>query len=206
MTSPGMRLYHNTVSPFVRKVMIVLIETGQADEVELVPATGNAVDTGTMPLAQNPLGKVPALERPDGPALYDSRVICRYLSDRAGGVLYPTGPTLWEALTLESTGDGILDAAVLMIYERRVRPKPLRFAPWIEGQWAKVERALDALESRWSAHLAGPFDIGQVTVGCALGYLDFRHPERDWRGGRERLAAFATRFNERPSARQSAPA
>ncbi len=86
-----MKLYHSPTSPYVRKVMVLLHETGQFDHVELVPAATSPVAQGTMPYAQNPLGKVPTLEREDGPALYDSRVITRYLDHRAGGVLYP-GP------------------------------------------------------------------------------------------------------------------
>jgi glutathione S-transferase len=193
-----MRLYHSTTSPFVRKVMVTLHETGQAGDVTLVPAMGTPVDAGSMPLAQNPLGKIPALERDDGPALYDSRVICRFLDDRAAANLYPA-QRLWEVLTLEATADGIMDAAVLMVYESRVRPEENRFAPWVDGQWAKIGRALDALEQRWLSHLNGPLDMGQIAVGVALGYLDFRHADRGWRSGRPGLAAWAAVFAERPS-------
>jgi glutathione S-transferase len=200
-----MRLYHNPASPFVRKVMIVLHETGQLGEVTLVPATGNAVDPGTMPLALNPLGKIPALERPDGPALYDSRVICRYLDDRAKGAMYPQDPALWDALTLEATGDGIAEAALLMIYEGRVRPEELRFAPWVEAQWGKVARGLDVLEGRWMGVLNGPFRIGHVAVASALGYLDLRHGPRDWRAGRPALAAWAAATAGRPSVAATLP-
>ena len=87
-----MRLYHSPTSPYVRKVMVLLHETGQIADVELIPATGTPVDPGSMPLALNPLGKIPALERGDGPALYDSRVICRFLDDRAARGLYPGAP------------------------------------------------------------------------------------------------------------------
>jgi len=194
-----MRLYHSQTSPYVRKVMVLLHETGQAGDVTLIPATGSPVDTGTMPLALNPLGKIPALERGDGPALYDSRVICRFLDDRAGGRFYPTGAQLWDTLTLEATADGILDAAVLMIYEMRLRPEDMRMPQWVEGQWAKISRALDTLETRWRAHLAGPVDMGQIALGCALGYLDFRYADRDWRAGRPGLAAWAEEFLVRPS-------
>ena len=193
-----MRLYHSTTSPFVRKVMVTLHETGQAGDVTLVPAMGTPVDAGSMPLAQNPLGKIPALERDDGPAIYDSRVICRFLDDRARANLYPS-PRQWEVLTLEATADGIMDAAVLMVYESRVRPEENRFAPWVDGQWAKIGRALDALEQRWLSHLNGPLDIGQIAVGVALEYLDFRHADRGWRSGRPGLAAWAAVFAERPS-------
>lgn len=200
-----MRLYFSPTSPYVRKVMVLLHETGQAGDVERVAGSGNPVDPGTAPLEANPLGKVPALERPDGPALYDSRVICRYLDDRAGAGLYPTGARLWDTLTVEATGDGILDAALLMVYEGRIRPEDLRYAPWVEGQWAKVDRALDALETRWIAHLEGPLDAGQITVGCALGYLDFRHDARGWRAGRPRLAAWYAGFAARPSMQATVP-
>lgn len=199
-----MRLYHSPTSPYVRKVMIHLIETGQRDAVTLVSASGTPIDPGTMPLAQNPLGKIPALERDDGPAIYDSPVICRYLDDRIGGQLYPKGPALWDTLTLEATADGILDAAILMVYEWRVRPEEKRVPEWVEGQWAKVTRALDAIESRWMAHLSGPLDMGQVSVACALAYLDFRHADRPWRDGRPHLAAWFARFSDRDSMKATA--
>lgn len=200
-----MRLHASATSPFVRKVRVVLIETGLAGQVEIVAATGTPVDPGTLPVALNPLGKIPVLERADGPALYDSRVICRYLDSLSGTGLYPEPPRLWEALTLEATADGILDAAVLMVYETRIRPDTLRHAPWVDGQWSKIARALDALEARWLSQLSGPLDIGQIAVGCALGYLGFRHPERDWRAGRPALAAWETAFAARPSMAATAP-
>ena len=200
-----MRLHHSPTSPYVRKVMVVLLETGQAGDVAIVPAAGTPVDATQMPLAQNPLGKIPALERDDGPALYDSRVICRFLDARAGAGLYPAGSRQWDSLTLEATADGILDAAILMVYEWRVRPEALRMPEWVEGQWAKISRALDAMETRWISHLHGPLDIGQIAVGCALGYLDFRHADRDWRQGRPALAAWDAAFAARPSMQSTRP-
>ena len=201
-----MRLYQSPTSPYVRKIMVVLMETGQTDAVTLVSAHGTPVDPGTMPLAQNPLGKIPALERDEGPALYDSRVICRYLDERAGAGLYPQGARLWDTLVLEATADGMLDAAILMVYEDRVRPEDKRMPEWVGGQWAKIARSLDTLEARWMAHLAGPLDMGQIALGCALGYLDFRHGARDWRGGRPELAAWFDRFAERPAMAATVPA
>lgn len=204
-----MRLFFSPTSPYVRKVMVLLHETGQLAEVELVAGSGSPVDPANAPLEANPLGKVPALERPDGPAIYDSRVICRYLDARAhggaGAGLYPSDPRIWDTLTVEATADGILDAALLMVYEGRLRPEALRFAPWVEGQWAKVDRTLDALETRWMAHLEGPLDAGQIAVGCALGYLDFRHDARGWRTGRPGLAAWAARFAGRASMQATLP-
>jgi len=199
-----MKLFHNPASPFVRKVMVTLIETDQQDDVTIVPAVGSPTASEQMPVAQNPLGKIPTLLRDSGPAIYDSRVICRFFDDRAGGRLYPQGH-LWETLTLEATADGIMDAAVLMVYESRCRPEEKRSDEWVEAQWDKISRALDALESRWMSHLSGPLDMGQIAVGCALAYLDFRHGARDWRKGREALAKWLEEFAGRPAMQATQP-
>jgi glutathione S-transferase len=108
-------------------------------------------------------------------------------------------------LTLEATADGILDAALLMVYESRLRPEELRFAPWVEGQWAKIARALDAVEADSAARLNGRLDMGQIALGCALGYLDFRHAARDWRAGHPELAAWEAEFILRPSIQATIP-
>jgi glutathione S-transferase len=194
-----MRLYHSPTSPFVRKVMVLLHEVSATDRVALVPATGTPLDPGTMPVDRNPLGKVPALERDDGPTLYDSRVICRYLDDLFCSRFYPDVPRLWDTLILEATADGMTDAAVLMRYESHVRPAAARSTEWLEAQWEKVDRSLDALEDRWTSHLSGPVDMGQIALGCALGYLDFRHAERTWRDGRPKLADWEAAFAARPA-------
>ncbi|WP_323038171.1 glutathione S-transferase family protein [Pararhodobacter sp.] len=203
-----MVLHHSPASPFVRKIVVLLDEAGQKDTVRLAPATGSPVDPGTMPLGANPLGKIPALERPDGCTLYDSRVITRFLATQvpAGSpAFYPDGPRLWEVLTLEATADGIVDAAILMRYETALRAPEKQSTAWIEGQWAKISRALDALESRWMAHLAGPLDMGQIAVGCALGYLDFRFADRNWRAQAPTLAAWYADFVQRPSMQATLP-
>lgn len=194
-----MTLHHSPTSPFVRKVMIVLHETGQLDQVSLSASMGTPIEPGTMPVAHNPLGKIPALERPNASTLFDSRVICRYLASRTANTLYPEGDALWDTLALESLADGVLEAAVLMRYEIAVRPADKQHGPWIEGQWQKVARSLDVLEQRWMAHLHGPLTIGQIGVACALAYLDFRHAERGWRTGRPALAAWFEGFAQRPS-------
>lgn len=200
-----MKLYHSPTSPYVRKVMILLQETEQLDDVEIVAAFGTPVDPGSMPVALNPLGKIPALERADGPAIYDSRVICRYLDARAGGVLYPEGSRLWDTLTMEATADGILDAAILMVYELRARPEKFQYPGWSDAQWLKAARAIAALNTRWISHLAGPLDMGQVAVACALGYCDFRHADRDWRRGNEALADWFEDFSQRASFKATIP-
>ena len=200
-----MKLFHSGTSPFVRKINVLLAEAGLTDRVTLEAVSGNPLSPGTMPLGANPLGKVPALVLDDGRVLYDSRVICRYLDTLAGGRFYPGGAALWDVLVLEALADGMMDAGVLMAYEVRVRPEPARSPEWIEAQWAKVARALDALERDWAGHLGGPPDMGQIAVGAALGYLDLRHAARGWRGGHPKLAAWEAVFAERPSMRASRP-
>ena len=200
-------LHHSPISPYVRKVMVVLHETGQQASVTLAPAAGSPVDPGAMPTGLNPLGKIPALERPDGCTLYDSRVICRFLAGRdpSGAALYPPPPRLWESLTLEATADGIMDAALAARYETALRPQPLQWPDWVAGQWEKVTRSLDAAEARWTGHLAGPPCIGQIALGCALGYLDLRFADRPWREGRPALTDWFTRFAARPAMQATAP-
>ncbi|MEM8578402.1 MAG: glutathione S-transferase family protein [Pseudomonadota bacterium] len=192
-------------SPFVRKVLVVLEETGQSDAVERADVVAAPGGTAAELAAANPVGKIPALVRNDGPTLYDSRVICRFFDDRAGAGLYPARDP-WATLTLEATGDGLMEAAVSMIYERRFRPAEIVSEDWIAAQWEKVARTLDALDSRWMGHLNGPLDIGQIAVGCALGYLDFRHADRDWRQGRDALARWYAAFAQRPSMQATIPA
>jgi glutathione S-transferase len=200
-----MKLFHSATSPFVRKVMVLLHEAKSIDRVTLVPASGHPLDPGTMPVDRNPLGKIPALERADGPTLYDSRVITRYLDETLTAGLYPPAPRLWDTLTLEATADGICEAAVLIRYEFHVRPEASRSSDWADAQWQKIDRALTAVEQRWLSHLSGPLDIGQIAIGCALGYLDFRLDDRNWRSDRPSLAAWYDAFSSRPAMQATAP-
>ena len=199
-----MQLISSPASPFVRKVRVLLIETGQEADVEEIEVATTPIAPAAEVTAANPLSKIPALIRPEGPALYDSRVITRYLDARAGGKLYPE-TRIWEVLTLEATADALLDAAVLMVYEGRCRPDDKQDKGWLDAQWSKIEGALDALNARWMSHLAGPLDMGQIAVGCALGYLDFRHPDREWRKGRDELDDWFALFSQRDSMRATKP-
>ena len=199
-----MKLLASDASPYARKVRVVLLETEQSD-VEVVDTKTNPMANVPELSAANPVGKIPALLRDEGPALYDSRVISRFLNARADGALYPDA-RLWETLTLEATGDAIMDAAIGIVYEQRLRPTELHWPAWFDAQWGKVERALDALGARWMSHLHCPVDAGHIAVGCALGYLDLRHADRNWRAGRDVLAAWEKDFAARPAMLQTKPA
>lgn len=199
-----MKLVSAPPSPFVRKVRVLLHETGQVDDVELVSVATTPISTPEEVSAANPVGKIPTLIREDGPAIYDSRVITRYLDARSGAGLYPE-QRLWEILTLEATADAIMEAAVLMVYEHRVRPPEKVHDGWLEAQWAKIERAVAAINARWMSHLSGPMDMSHIAVGCALGYLDFRVPDRIWRKGNDALDDWFAVFAERDSMKATAP-
>jgi glutathione S-transferase len=199
-----MKLISSPASPYARKVRVLVHETGLGEQVHEASVKTTPMETDPAAAAANPLGKIPALVRDDGPALYDSRVICRFLDARAGAGLYPEN-RIWEVLTLEATADGILDSAIGMVYERRFRPENMQSEDWVEAQWAKITRSLDALGKIWISHLSGPLDMGQIAVGCALGYLDFRHDDRGWRSGRGGLDDWYAAFAERPSMRATHP-
>lgn len=203
-----MKLWYSGASPFVRKVLLVAHETGQADKLEIVEASTSAVKRNEELAKDNPCGKIPAMVLDDGTVLFDSRVICAYLDSlHSGARLAPTGSGVadFRAMALEALGDAIMDAAVLTRYEQALRPEEKRWADWEAGQLAKVNSSLDDLEARWMDLLAGPLSLGVVSVACALGYLDYRFGDLDWRGARPKLAAWFKTFAERPSMQASKP-
>lgn len=197
-----MILYDNPASPYCRKVQVLARETGQMDQIEVAQAAGSPVNSDNMPVDHNPLGKIPTLVLADGVALFDSRVICRYLDELSGGAFYPQ-ETLYKTLRLEALADGIMDAAVLMVYEFRARPEGERSPAMVEALWAKVTRALDVIEADG---VRDGFDMGHIALGCALGYLNFRHADRGWAEARPKLAAWFDEVSTRDSFSQTAPA
>lgn len=196
-----MKLWYGPASPFARKVMVMAHETGQIQDITTVAANTTAVARNLELVKDNPAGKIPVLVLDDGTALFDSRVICAYLDGRhSGRKLVPeSGPERFAVLTLEALGDAIMDAAVLARYEIGLRPAEKRWDEWYEGQIAKVRSALDDLEERRLMLLAGPLNMGAVSVACAIGYLDFRFPDLNWRADHPGLAGWYAEFAERPS-------
>lgn len=196
-------LLYSPASPFARAVRIAAAEKGVALTVENTSVSPVAPDEAVM--AKNPLGKVPALVLDDGTVLYDSRVICAWVDAQGSGAkLLPEGAARWQVLTQEALANGLLDAVLLYRYEHALRPEERRFQPWIDGQWAKVTKALDALEAAAGA-FAERVDVGTIATACALGYMDLRLGDRPWRTGRPQLAAWYERFSARPSMRATAP-
>lgn len=193
-----MKLLMSPASPFVRKVRVLLREADLLDAVEEFEVSTNPLQSDATVIAANPTGRIPALVRGDGPAIFDSRVITRFLDDHAGAGLYPQA-RIWEVLTLEALADGIMDSAVAITYEGRLRPVEKQYDVWTDAQWGKVTRALSNINERWMSHLAGPLDMGQIGVACALGYLDLRHDARGWRQGNASLAEWFAVFETRDS-------
>ena len=166
-----MQLIFSAASPFARKVYVLIHEAGLTEKIALKTVQTTAFNSAADLKAANPLAKLPTLITEDSGALFDSRVICRYLDDFAGSNLYPK-ETLWDVLTLEALADGIAESAVSMVYELRLRAAHEQSHSWIEAQWAKVEQALDALNAGDFSALDGPLNMGQLALACSLGYLD----------------------------------
>ena len=177
-----MKLFYAPPSPYARKVLITAIETGQADLIQKIASAPHPIDRDAKVVAENPLGKVPTLVTEDGLVLFDSRVIAEYLDSRSTrrSVFPADGAARWTALAQQALGDGLLDAALLVRYERTARPAELRWALWEERQFDKIHSALQAIEAQ-AATLGQDLTIGTITLACALGYLDHRFPEFDWR-------------------------
>ena len=199
-----MKLYYSQSSPFARKVLVVAHETGQATHLQLVNTMTTPLNASEALLARNPLGKIPALELPEGGTLYDSRVIIEYLDARAGGIVLPkAGDPRWTALRRQALADGLMDAAILIRYEL-FRSEEARSKAWTDGQMLKIRHALDALEQE--ADELGPgITVGEITIGCALGYLDFRFAAENWREKRPALANFFESFAKRASMKATMP-
>ena len=199
-----MKLIYSGTSPFVRKVSVLLLETGLDNQVERETVAITPMNPGEVVPGLNPLGKVPCLIADDGAAMFDSRVITRYLDTlHEGAKLYPEGAVLWPVLTLEAVADGMTDAAVLMIYERLLRTEAQKSPEWVEAQWQKISRALVYLEAQVS--VLEPMNMASIAVGSVLGYLDFRQDDRQWRKIAPKLAAWEAEFAKRPSMQATMP-
>lgn len=187
-----MRLLSAPPSPFGRKVKVALHMKGLADRITIELADPNQPNPRLN--AENPLGKIPVLILDDGTQLYDSSVICEYVDSLAPSPqLFPqTGMARWRTLTLGALGDGILEAALLMVYEKRHRPEDKWVQSWLDRQQGKIDTALAHLEAAPPAWGMAP-DYGHLTLACALGYLDFRHEGR-WRMRHPRLVAWLDDF------------
>lgn len=179
-------------SPFGRKVKIAAGILGLTDRIRIEMTDTN--DPSDSIRKQNPLGKIPALILEDGSALFDSTVILEYLDALAGGgkIIPREGAARWDALRLHAIGDGIMDAGILLVYEKRFRPEEHWVQKWTDYQSDKIARTLDVLETAPPA-ISGMPNVGHIALACALGYLDLRF-EGKWRAKYPKLVAWLDGF------------
>ena len=204
-----MKLLGSTTSPYVRKVRIVMIEK-KLDYV-LVPEDVWAAQTTIAEV--NPLGKVPCLVMEAGEALFDSRVIVEYLDTLSpvGKLIPPVGRERAEVKTWEALADGVLDALILARLEATWagRSSGERGQAWIDRQMDKVHVALKAMSKGLGdkALCSGiHLSLADIAVGCALGYLDFRFAQIDWRSDYPNLKKLYDKLMLRPSFVETRPA
>jgi glutathione S-transferase len=201
-----MKLYFAGTSPYVRKVVVMAMETGLDKKIQQVPTSVVPIQPNKELAKDNPLMKLPTLVTDDGTALYDSYVICDYLDSlHKGEKLIPaSGPARWNVLRIHALASGLTDAGILCRYEGMFHEEGQRSEPWIQGQLAKVNQGLDELEKE-AKHLGGPLNLAQIATGCSLGWLEFRKPAGDIRKGRPKLFAWYDKFAKRPSMQATIP-
>lgn len=203
-----MRLIASLTSPYVRKVRIVLAEKKLDYRLELDDPWG------AQPLVaqHNPIGKVPCLIIEGGDALYDSRVIVEYCDTLSplGRLIPERGRERAEVRTWEALADGVLDAAIAARMEQvwSGRPPEQRSQAWIDRQMGKIDSGLVAMadglgDGPWCCGLH--LSLADIAVGCALGYLDFRFPQVDWRTRHPNLVRLLDKLSQRPSFIQTQP-
>jgi len=198
--SKNLRLIASLTSPYVRKVRIVMAEKRIDCQLELE----DVWSPDSRIQSVNPLGKVPCLIMEDGGAVFDSRVIVEYLDTLTplARLIPQNGRERAEVRTWEALADGVLDAAILVRLEQTRRPRAQQSDPWVERQMGKVHAGVAAMsrglaEKLWCCGQG--YTLADIAVGCALGYLDFRFPQVDWRSPYQNLA----RLHEKLAARQS---
>lgn len=200
-----MKIFFSPHSPFVRKCLVVAYEAGLADRIEKLPSAAHPTNLDTTIAAVNPLGQVPTLVTDDNRVLFDSRVICEYLDHLGQNNMFPKSAVLrWRVLTEQSLADGIMNAGLVIRYEKKVRPHAAQWSDWEKAQMHKIDRSLDYFETKADTY-GNRIDIGMITLGCALGYLDYRFTDYAWRDHRPRLSTWFKTFAERPSMRDTVP-
>ncbi|HTR05161.1 MAG TPA: glutathione S-transferase C-terminal domain-containing protein [Paraburkholderia sp.] len=195
-----MKLIGSLGSPFVRKARITLAEK----KIDYKLVLENVWDANTAIHDFNPLGKVPCLVMEDGEAVFDSRVICEYVDmlSPVGKLIPPAGRERIEVRCWEALADGMLDASVLIRVEGTQRTPEQRSEAWVKRQERKIHEGLTAMAkglagNTWCA--GNRYTLADIAVGCALGYLDFRMPELDWREPHPNLARHFEKLSQRQS-------
>ena len=203
-----MKLIGAVTSPYVSTVRIVMAE--KKLDYQFVPEDVWSADTRIA--ESNPLGKVPCLVMEGGEAVFDSRVIVEYLDTLSpvGKLIPQPGRERAEVKTWEALADGLLDAAILARLEATWpgRTDAQRSQAWIDRQMAKIDASLQAMSRGLGdkPYCSGiHLSLSDIAVGCALGYLDFRFPQIDWRAGHPNLHKLQDKLMGRQSFIDSRP-
>ena len=188
-----MKLLSSPASPYVRKVMMTARMKGVMDQIKVEKADTSILNNQQIS-KENPLAKIPVLVLSNGSQLYDSHVICEYLDSlKPSPRLFPAaGAERFNTLTLGALGDGMMDASLLLVYEKRYRPEDKWVGGWMDRQQAKIDEALAHLEANPPLWGVTP-DYGHLTIAAALGYLDLRH-EGKWRAKHPKLVKWLDQF------------
>ena len=186
-----MKLLSSPASPFGRKVKMTIWMKNLKDEVEIT--TVDATKGDPVLSAANPMGRIPVLVTGDNQVIHDSHVICEYLDHvGTGPMLFPRSSERWDVLTRASLADGIIEAALLKVYEGRYRPETMRVQSWVDRLDSKINASLGMLEKAPPMWATAP-DYGHLTLAAALGYMDFRHGGT-WRAGHPKMVAWLDTF------------
>lgn len=198
-----MKLLYQTHSPYARKVLVAVHELGLAASVQVVHHETSPTRRNAEVFALNPLGKVPVLLCDEGPALFDSNVICDYLDTLRGRpTLIPAEPQRrYRALQRQALAQGMADAGIAVRWETSRRPESLRWLTMRDGQLQKVVAACDFLEQEMTTDDA--VDIGTIALATTLSWIEFRDVYA-FRAGRPRLSAWYDEFCARPSMQATA--
>jgi glutathione S-transferase len=201
-----MKLHWSPRSPFVRKVSILLDETGLAAQVERVRSVAAMATPNPAIMADNPLSQIPALVLDDGTPLYDSPVICEYLDSLHDGTRFfpAAGPARWLALRRQALADGML-AILLLWRQERMKTTAQQIPAWLAAFELKIFTSLGRLEQEADLLARDGFDIGHLSIGCMLSYLDYRFADLDWRTPHPQLAVWHAGFEQRPAVIANAP-
>lgn len=197
-----MKLFYSPTSPYARKCRALAIEKGIESKIEIV--TASPMSNPPELQAANPLGKVPALVLADGTCIADSPVICAYLDSLSDAPrLVPADPVArLDALTREALADGIMDAAFAIVMERK-RPDQQRSPEWLLRWTSAIRRSVAHFNAR--IPMRKQLDIGDLSLACALAYVDFRLGDLVWDAEAPALRAWFSSVHARPSLAATAP-
>lgn len=195
-----MKIYGDTISPFVRMCLVTAHECGLSGKLEHVREAVKPTQANPKLTALSALGKIPILETDHHHPLYDSRVIIEYLAHVAGNkTLIPDdGVKRFRILTLQALSQGLADACVAYRYESAARPQGLQWADWMARTEQRINAAMDDMDRNWQAELTD-VTAGTIAMAVALAYIDFRLPAFKWRDTRPNLSAFHEKFSARES-------